>query len=165
MKKLIIGKKASGKTTFIVKEIIPTIYKYLVLDFCDEYFQWIKDERKISKFDRYLTLKHQVIDIISNIKDETTIIIDNANLLYFPNTLENDNGFLWLKEELKNKNYVLVFDPTFIIKGIIPDIFEDIYYFSTMNDNTLISNYLNSKILKRKNVTVIDSFINSLNKK
>lgn len=44
---LIIGAKASGKTNLIVQEIIPHLEDYVIIDSCDEYFQWFSDSRVI----------------------------------------------------------------------------------------------------------------------
>lgn len=171
MKKLIIGKNGTGKTTFIAKEIIPTIEKYLVLDFCHEYSQWIKDETKIRKFERGLVgnkLKQQVIDVIRNVKDDMALIIDNAQLLYFPKAMElhpqvsykkGDGGFLWLREELIGKNYVLVFQSIeSIIQGEVPDIFDDIYCFPTKDNDGLEQVYLDWQIEQGKNVIIKNGF-------
>jgi predicted ABC-type sugar transport system permease subunit len=51
METLLVGGHGTGKTTLIAKEIIPKLKNYLVLDFCNEYFQWIKDESKLKTFE------------------------------------------------------------------------------------------------------------------
>lgn len=86
MRKLIFGRVGTGKTTLIVNKIIPTIENYLVFDFCNEYYQWIKDESKIKKFGSFTIgkeLRELVIDAIRKEKKDTTLIIDNTNLLRF----------------------------------------------------------------------------------
>jgi len=163
MQTLLVGGHGTGKTTLIVKSIIPKLKNYLVLDFCNEYFQWIKDETKLKRFESSLVgekLKKQVIDVIRNNKDDTTLIIDNATLLYFPKAIyEKDSGFLWLKEELKDKSYVLVFQSIeSIINGGIPNIFNEIYCFPTRDDDDLILKYLSSQMTQGKKIIAINEF-------
>lgn len=163
MKHLILGKLGIGKTTLIVKEIIPTIEKYLVLDFCNEYSQWIKDESKLKINENGLIgdkLKKQVINIIRNTGNDTTLIIDNTNLLYFPKTIdEKDGGFLWLKKELENKSFILVFQSIeSVINGGIANIFDDIHYFPTKDNDDTRTSYLAYQLAKKKNVIVRNGF-------
>lgn len=163
MKTLLVGGHGTGKTTFIVKAIMPILKNYLVLDFCNEYSRLIKDETKLKKFESGLMgekLKKQVIDIIRSNKDDTTLIIDNATLLYFPKAIhEKDSGFLWLKEELKDKSYVLVFQSIeSIINGGIPNIFDNIYCFPTKDNNDLTVNYISSQMAKGKKIIAINDF-------
>ncbi len=72
---------------------------------------------------------------------------------------EKDSGFLWLKEELKDKRYVLVFQSIeSIINGGIPNIFDEIYCFPTKDNDDLRTNYLYSQMAKEKKVLTITGF-------
>lgn len=166
MKKLLIGKMGVGKTTLIVKKIIPALEKYLVLDFYQEYPKLLLDKTKIHQFERGLIgnkLRDQSIDIIRSTNDDTTLIIDNTNLLYFPKqggwNQHGDGGFLWLKKELKNKKYVLVFQSIqSVTKGDVPDIFDDIYYFPTRDSDSERTSYLALQMAEKKNVILMDGY-------
>lgn len=165
MKALLVGGHGTGKTTLIVKGIVPRLKSYLVLDFCNEYSQWIKDKNRLKNFESGLVgekLKNEVINVIRRNKDDTTLIIDNATLLYFPKAIhEKDSGFLWLKEELKDKSYVLVFQSIeSIINGGIPNIFDDIYCFPTKDNDDLTAKYLSSQITQGKKIIAINDFHN-----
>jgi hypothetical protein len=163
MQTLLVGGHGTGKTTLIVKGIIPRLKSYLVLDFCNEYFQLIKDKSKLKTFESGLMgekLKEQTINVIRNTKNDTTLIIDNATLLYFPKAIyEKDDGFLWLKEELKDKSYILVFQSIeSIINGGIPNIFDEIYCFPTKDDADLSVKYLSSQMTQGKKIITINGF-------
>lgn len=149
MKKIIIGTIATGKTTLIVRRFIPKIKKYIVFDFCNEYFRLIDNKENIKTFKEGLIgseLKIQVTSVIRSIDNDTVIIIDNTNLLYTPNEKEKDNGFLWLNDELKNKQFILVFQSIqSIIEGGLANDFDDVYYFETRDSYNIVENYLSNQ--------------------
>jgi len=113
-KDIIVGELGSGKTTLIREKIIPTIKNFVVFDFCDEYRLHVKDYNTVRYFNGLTgwPLKEAVIKSIAELNDDTTIIIDNAQLLYFPKAKYSfipDRGFEWLIESLKNRKHILVF--------------------------------------------------------
>ena len=113
MKKLIIGGLGTGKTTLIVNEIIPTLENnYKVVDFCDEYaLLGVNAHRIINHLRRTggQELKEAAIKVIRETNNsDAVLIIDNADVLYFPK-VNIDRGFEWLEKELTGTKCVLVF--------------------------------------------------------
>lgn len=109
IKEILLGGLGSGKTTLILKILIPSIKDYMVFDFCDEYRLHVENFNNVAYFNGLAgsLLKKEVIKSINKLSDDTIIIIDNSNLLYFPTC--GDKGYEWLMDLLKNKNSVLVF--------------------------------------------------------
>ena len=121
MKRVVIGQHGTGKTTFIVNEIIPEISgNYLIFDFCKEYSRFkIGENGTIIEFSLSGSkLKENIIDVIRNINDQDTIIIDSAECLYFPEKVDTDPGFNWLLRELKNKRYIVTLQSYHNLEGI-----------------------------------------------
>ena len=163
MRKLILGKQGTGKTTLIVNEIIPTLGdNYRVVDFCDEYSQWI-DESRIIKYGpvQGAQLKSAVIATIREMNKDTVLIIDNAEQLYFPKaSCPKDLGFEWLELELERKQYVLVFQSIErVLTGGIggtynPELYEEVIIFITRDDAEERERYLDA--LKRQAIGVFE---------
>lgn len=110
----------TGKTTFIANEIIPKISgHYWIFDFYKEYSRFkIGDNGVILYFTQEaLKLKENVIDIIRNVDEEETIIIDNAEFLFYAGG-HIDVGLDWLLKELKNKRFVIVLNSFRSLQGI-----------------------------------------------
>lgn len=111
IKEILLGGLGSGKTTLILKRLIPSIKDYMVFDFCDEYRLHVENFNNVTCFNGLVgsLLKKEVTKSIDKLSDDTIIIIDNANFLYFPNADKGDRGYGWLMDLLKNKHSVLVF--------------------------------------------------------
>ncbi len=144
MKAAIIGKTASGKTTHLIKKIIPLINNFIFFDFLHEHILGSNFKR----FEKNLIgkeLKSKVVNDIKSIDNNKIIIIDNVELLYFPSG--EDKGFEWLKKELVNKKYILVFSSIErMSSGNISDIFDEIYLFPTRDDKYIRDSYIDWQI-------------------
>lgn len=135
IKEILVGDLGSGKTTLILKRLIPSLKDYIFLDFLDQYRLHVENSNNVIYFNGLVgsLLKKEVTNAINKLSDNTIIIIDDAQLLYFPS--HNDRGFEWLMDLLKNKNSVLVFQkPEQILKqGISKDYYiRDIQNFKKL---------------------------------
>jgi hypothetical protein len=80
-KRVIIGKKGCGKTTFIKEAIIPKLKDYIVIDMCDEYKE-VPAERKYI-FHNDFSIKHNLDNVyeVLRLNKNCVFIIDDACLI------------------------------------------------------------------------------------
>src|SRR5690606_13607592 len=77
IRRVIVGRNGSGKTTYIKNRIIPKLSNYFLIDTHNEYPD-VPDDKKLSNCSRQPELIYETI--LSN-KDKV-IIVEDANILY-----------------------------------------------------------------------------------
>ncbi len=132
MRKLILGKIGIGKTTFLVKKIIPKLKDYLVFDFCKEYGSISPEVKHIQISGAGVEMKKSVSEIVLKTPKQTTLIFDNAGLLYAASSETLDSGYHWLTELLERRKCIMVFhSPLQFHHTSLREYFSDIILFPT----------------------------------
>lgn len=120
----IFGKKASGKTYFVMNDIIPMLKErgrdYRVIDFIREY-QYYNIDNVIEVDYKADGFKDELIKVIKEIDKDTFIIIDCANLLEYQELVKG--GFAstgqrdmnWIMDALEDYDCCLVFERVKVI--------------------------------------------------
>ncbi|MFA6569911.1 MAG: hypothetical protein WCT77_01605 [Bacteroidota bacterium] len=140
IRKCIVGKKGSGKTTFIKNEILPQLKNYFIIDFNDEYSDVVSDNNRF-------------VDKSCSIQKIKKVIIENKNKVI----IIEDIGLLIKKTSLLD-DLLMRYDLDFII---ISQCFENIIilqksgFIDTIYDFGTIENQNYIDDLKLKTKTTI----------
>jgi len=124
IKRLIVGRKASGKTTFI-KEILHKIPNYFVIDTNNEYNEVAEDKKFVpAEKTSYDDLLEQIKQVVLDNKDKTLIIEE---------TMIGEGFSHWFLLNSRDINFIMISQCKRRIEPFIHDI-DFIYDFGTIDN-------------------------------
>jgi len=154
MKTLILGKKGIGKTVFIQEKFIPTLKEFTVVDLCFEYNNQINAPYAHYHLAVGLNRDEMKQFVVSDLKTsydgkENTWILESLSLI--------DDDFTWLEELIKDKNVAMTFQSIQSLENKkVPDIFDEIYFFPTMDSDDVRTKYLAEQMAKGTKVHIMN---------